>query len=46
MHVSCQWAALTRLGGRNCFATYEPAPPLVPEAGAAPMPAKALRKSA
>jgi diguanylate cyclase (GGDEF)-like protein len=33
-------------GGRNCFATYEPAPPLVPEAEIAAIPGTALRKSA
>jgi diguanylate cyclase (GGDEF)-like protein len=33
-------------GGRNGFATYEPAPPLVPEIEIAAVPGKALRKSA
>jgi hypothetical protein len=35
-------------GGRNCFAAYEPAPPLVPgiEIAALPAPGKVLRKSA
>ena len=35
-------------GGRNCFAAYEPAPPLVPgiEIAAIPVPGKVLRKSA
>jgi predicted signal transduction protein with EAL and GGDEF domain len=33
-------------GGRNCFATYEPAPPLVPEIEFAVTPGKVLRKSA
>jgi PleD family two-component response regulator len=33
-------------GGRNCFATYEPAPPLVPEIEIAATPGTVLRKSA
>ena len=33
-------------GGRNCFATYEPAPPLVPEIEIAVTPGKVLRKLA
>src|SRR5712672_1648800 len=33
-------------GGRNGFATYEPAPPLVPEIEIAAVPGKALRKTA
>src|SRR5712672_3479971 len=33
-------------GGRNGFATYEPAPPLVPEIEIAAAPGKALRKTA